>query len=409
MHRKLMYVTLLVSIVLSALACSQSNPVAPLEYSQEKITEADNHDVWGYYTLIVDPAVPSVEIAESRLAAGHLNVKPFVSPPACTDCLTVTPTGPFAGNILPLEITLKNPKPITGFDVRGIIISNDIGVGLANADDYTMLFDDGGAVILNPYKAYAKINPDRSFGPGEIYIEHYDLWLASFGKIAVIDYAIDASWPSRAKEPYQVDAPVIGGDIDSTGQNMVPITIDIYASGNDVTEVWFNCSSMGFAGELPLTFVSGNTWSINFKNTPMAVEGQYTCIVRASTASSANYLYDYFTITVVPGTPMVSLANDVQPIFDAKCVDCHDAGEPPDLRPGYTWGELVNQDSYQSSVKLITPGDPYLSYNQAKIRGTHKSAPYSGFGKAMPWEPPFVTDAELLLIDTWIEQGALNN
>ena len=153
MHRKLTYIALLVSILLFALACSQSNPVAPPGDFLERLTGSEEHGVWGYYTLYIDPESPNVEVVSSRQVTGHLNVKPFVSPPACTDCLLIMPTGPYAGNILPLDISLKNPKAIKGYDVRGILISNDAGVGLANADDYTDLFDDGGAVTINPFKA----------------------------------------------------------------------------------------------------------------------------------------------------------------------------------------------------------------------------------------------------------------
>ena len=59
MRINLIYAALLVSILLSALACSQPNPVAPFEYQRERLTDLENHDVWGYYTLIIDPAVPS--------------------------------------------------------------------------------------------------------------------------------------------------------------------------------------------------------------------------------------------------------------------------------------------------------------------------------------------------------------
>jgi hypothetical protein len=302
-----------------------------------------------------------------------------------------------------------NPTPLKGFDIRGIIVSDDPGVGLANPDDYTDLFDNGGAVTINPFKAYAKAVTDRSFGPGELFTEHYDLWLLNFGKVAMVDFAIDASWPGRAKEPYKIGGPFINGEIDDTGQNIVEITADVFAANNDVDEVWLDCSTMGFSGPLAMQYVSGTTWKIDFQNTPQAPASTYRCLVKASTASSAKFLYDYFNLTVVPGTPMVSLADDVQPIFDAKCTYCHDGGEPPDLRAGYTWAALVNADSHQSSVPLVSPGDPYLSYNQAKIRGTHKNAPYNGSGKQMPWFDPYITPQELEIIDTWIEQGALNN
>jgi len=376
----------------------------------DRALEADGHGLLGYYRLSIDAAAETLDVAQVRQVDMHMNVKPFVAPPACADCLKVTPTGPYAGNIFPLDITLKNPQQLTGYDVRGILISDDPGASLANPDNYTNLFDNGGAVAINPFKAYAKAVADRSFGPGSSFTEHYDLYLTSKGKVSVVDFAIDASWPSRAKEPYYINGPIISGEIDDQGNNTVPISVDVLASGNNVNGVWFNASSMGIAGELALQPVSGNTWKIDFKNTAKATVGTYLVSIRATSASSTNSLWSYFNLPIVPGTAAISLANDVQPIFNTYCTSCHGPGDEfPDLSAGHTWGSLVNKASYQSSVKLVTPGDPSMSYNQAKIRGTHLSAPFNGGGKRMPWFTPFVSDSEVALIDQWIKEGAKNN
>ena len=215
------------------------------------------------------------------------------------------------------------------------------GASLANPDNYTDLFDNGGPITINPFKAYAKLVLDRKFSPFESYVEPYLLYLEKIGKVNVLDFAVDASWPGRAKEPYQIDAPIVGGEIDDDGANIVPITVDVFHANNDVSEVWFDFSSMGFENELALTFVSGNTWQLSFQNTEQASAGVYLCIVRAKSSSSNRNLYGYFNLTVTPGAAGVSLATDVQPIFDSYCISCHGDGGSAglDLRPAQA-GEI---------------------------------------------------------------------
>ena len=140
----------ILSIALTALltlACSQGGVVTPDgEPSIQSQIDSGKHILWSYYRFHIDPQIPVIDIVPLRQVENHINVKPFVSPPVCGDCVAVIPTGPYSGNILPLDITLSNPQPVKGYDVRGILISNDFGVGLANPDNFTDLFDDGGAL-----------------------------------------------------------------------------------------------------------------------------------------------------------------------------------------------------------------------------------------------------------------------
>jgi hypothetical protein len=82
-----------------------------------------------------------------------------------------------------------------------------------------------------------------------------------------------------------------------------------------------------------------------------------------------------------------SLEEDIQPIFTASCTNCHGGQRPPDLREersytSLTRGNYVDRPAEQS--RLISK----LS------SGSHAS---------------FVTEAEKLRIQYWIEQGAKNN
>jgi hypothetical protein len=405
-------------IVIGALVvfgCSQASPVIPtLQPAADRTTDSDEHMLWGYYRFYIDPAGATVSIIPVRQVEKHYNVKTFLNPPNCNDCITIQPTGPYNNQIIPLDITLKNPEAVTGYDVRGILLSDDAGAYLNNPDSYTGLFDNGGLVNINPFKAYAKTETDRAFGPGASFTEHYDIFLSTFGKVAVVDYAVDASWPSRAKEPYDLKFSYSYGALDNYGYQTITIGVEVHADNDDVDEVLIDCSSMGFAQDiLFMQTTATEFWEASFENTPLAGTGNYECLLKASTESSAKYLYNYVEITVIEGNPPKSLQNDIQPIFDDNCILCHQSTLPPlglDLTEGNAYSNTVNVDSEQSSFKRIAPDVAMDSYLVGKIVGIHQFLPFLGSGDRMPKNgPPYLSTDEIQLIKDWIDQGALDN
>ncbi len=413
MLRTLVLLTVLILICLAVFGCSgnvsnDSSVVLPPARTQL----ADDHALWGMFRLYIDPAVPSVEVVSLREASTHANVKAYLNPPSCNDCVTVVPTGPYSGNTLPVNISLRNPTPLTGYDVRGILLSDDPGAYLKNPDNYTDFWDNGGAVNINPFRAFAKANADRSFGPGATYTEPFQLYLSGFGKVAVIDYAVDASWPGRAKEPYVIMNLFINGNIDDVDVGLATLQVEVLSANDDVDEVLIDLSSLGFSEDLALTNSYNNVWEVTFSNDPLAPMGAYVCWVKASTGSSIKFLYQKFTLSVIEGIPPTSLANDVQPIFDEHCIACHQSAGPPedlDLTEGNTYSNTVNVDSNQSSSKLVLPLATLESYLVAKILGIHDSPPFDGSGQQMP-----IGDDPLAFEDTntifkWIDEGALDN
>lgn len=83
-----------------------------------------------------------------------------------------------------------------------------------------------------------------------------------------------------------------------------------------------------------------------------------------------------------PGYVEISFSNDIQPIFNSSCVQCHNGTVSPDLTEGNSYSSLV--PSY------VTPEDSNGSqlYNQV----------LSGHGGLSP--------EEIGLIKGWIDQGA---
>jgi hypothetical protein len=107
--------------------------------------------------------------------------------------------------------------------------------------------------------------------------------------------------------------------------------------------------------------------------------------------------------------PVVSFAADVQPIFLARCANCHinrTAGGLS-LVAGQSWKSLVNVESACDATPLVKPGAPAES---ALIHKLEAGALLCG--SAMPPRTAGLKalfPAEFLTIERWIRQGALDN
>ena len=93
----------------------------------------------------------------------------------------------------------------------------------------------------------------------------------------------------------------------------------------------------------------------------------------------------------------VSFSDDVQPIFDAKCVVCHPTSyEYLDLRRGRSYDELVRVSSaLQPAFERVLPGRPELSYLLTHVPD--------------PSRERLLTDREKAVIERWILEGAPEN
>ena len=107
----------------------------------------------------------------------------------------------------------------------------------------------------------------------------------------------------------------------------------------------------------------------------------------------------------------VSFANDVQPIFDANCVNsgCHSGAVPRAgllLTAGNAHAELVGAATSQCGGTLtrVTPGDPAASYLMNKLLGIGMCT-----GEQMPKAGQSLSGAEISLIHGWICANAPDN
>jgi len=87
---------------------------------------------------------------------------------------------------------------------------------------------------------------------------------------------------------------------------------------------------------------------------------------------------------------------DIQPIFNERCIKCHSGENPPRGLRLDTYGHVLAGGTYRA---VILPGDPDGSELVRRIRG--EAVP------RMPFDgPPFLSEEQIHLIETWIALGA---
>ena len=92
-----------------------------------------------------------------------------------------------------------------------------------------------------------------------------------------------------------------------------------------------------------------------------------------------------------PGGEPISYATQVQPIFDNKCVSCHNTGgTAPDLTTGKSYNQVV-----AGQVNLTTPAESGIYHFPSPATSVHTWKKYS--------------NSEAKIVLTWIEEGAKNN
>ena len=127
-----------------------------------------------------------------------------------------------------------------------------------------------------------------------------------------------------------------------------------------------------------------------------------------NTASDATDATDATTDTGDDTTDGVRHATDLQPLWDAHCVQCHTgAGSAAFLRLDGSGGAsafdvLLETDSSQVELPLVTAGEPERSYLWVKVTAAN------GIQQAqMPLYNPPLSDEDQQLIEDWILDGAL--
>ncbi len=105
----------------------------------------------------------------------------------------------------------------------------------------------------------------------------------------------------------------------------------------------------------------------------------------------------------------VSFNRDVQPIFTASCVVCHQGAGPAQLtlEPGAAYANLVGRPSTEAKMPRVAPGAPQGSYLIHKLAGTQNKV--GGSGAQMPFNGNPLAPPQIAIVTQWIQEGAPNN
>lgn len=261
---------------------------------------ASERMLWGVWDIHFDTENLTIDVVPLRDMQKHWDVTSMITPPACDDCMTleVNSFDPVT-RILEADVTLRNPFQINGYDVRGILYTNEYGHRLVNAEDWTALFDIPGGESLNPFRSFAKPAPKRLFNGGAEHTENYLVYIPQPPNYGHITYAVTASWPGNCREPYCIEGfeqyQTLYDYESATAKSLVFVR-DWQGDVDKVTLV-----APEITGE-PFTqfyYDGADMWRLTIENATAASAGDYTGRIIASSEGSGELaLYDYVIITV---------------------------------------------------------------------------------------------------------------
>ncbi len=282
---------------------------------QEASSEGDSgHMLWGIWRFSYDPISGEINAVSMRDALIHWNVTDSLLPPDCNDCIKLK-VNSITSSMLQVDVTLKNPIAVSGYDVRGILITEDHIFSLSNADAYTNLYDDGGIISLNPFKAFAVSEVQRKFMGGASHTVEFDIaytsWPANFNHLT---YAVDASWPGNCKEPYDINVQTDGQLYDFGG--FMDVTVEALDWQDDVSKVAIFSEGV-LGGSVLLDKIDGTHWHKTITNGLPAPVGSYVFRVQANSPNGADLsLSDFFDVEIVEGTCEADDNNSVDEAVD---------------------------------------------------------------------------------------------
>ena len=259
----------------------------------EKDSETSNHVQLcaGIINFDLENLKANVDINRSNNI--HMNVTSLLPQLG----ISINSFDPVTG-IVDVDATISNPYAIDAYDIRLIIYTDNIGHMLKNPDDWTDLYDNPQGWIINPFKAYAKDQPNRIFSGPVQYTENLQIYLP--GGNPSVTYAIDASYPSNCEEPYSIDS--FSHDIlyDTPGAE-ANSSVCVYDWMDDINSVFLYCPAITGVDLVAFAHDSGDVWNITLTNNTGAAQGQYMGVILAN--SGGLTLYDVVAITVTHSIP----------------------------------------------------------------------------------------------------------
>ncbi len=286
----------------------------------------------GAWGIRFDASIGEFYIEPARGFAAHSDITELLSPPECDDCLEIEVVDfqPEQHQVK-AKLKLRNESELTVHDVRAIMLSKAAGLKLLNPDGYTGLWDDGGDLTINPFKAFATDQPDRTVLPGTGHARVCELYYPVFAALVHAVLVVDASWPGNCSEPYEIrnfQQETIYNLAGYTGL----ISIDVFDWQDDVESVVIDASEVTGKEFNAFAYSAANMWETVIES-QSPTPGTYECLVTAVSAGSEIPLYDHVEITVMPlpvdvdalfAEPSLGERNAVLADWAARDVAVHD-------------------------------------------------------------------------------------
>jgi hypothetical protein len=394
-----------------AIGCSSStaNPAVPNQSDQSSnltgmsatSDETDNsspsstsenaHQLWGLYEIVINPDEETMEITPMRIANFHLNALKFLEPGGKPGGLQIASPLSFSPDhkVLDVDLRIVHPFPssmqYSGFDVKGIFISNgtmtgfsDTEMTLAGASDTRLLnadgltrwwnpkeFTKGGTMFsykdgaygykdsqwhfsstMNGFKYFADTlsqtsnletlnQTDRgAFRAGKNNTRHYKI---SFNGGAKFNYAIDASWAPPSENP-----PDVPDDFPPEANQPEPWRISAVATENTL---YYLGTSQG--GEVKLDIRVYDWQSAlpeTLGGTIKSVSIEWPGLFNATDAAYVSDMgtYALWQATIKPKSGALKSNDDVQFLITAKSTD------------GAGYGGILDADDLLVSANAFT-------------------------------------------------------
>jgi len=295
--------------VIIAVGCSNvgETPIAPYNANFKDVDgdTPSNRVLWGIWDITLDPSGLKATAIPERDIQLHYNITDMLIPPACDNCLDihVNSFDPVT-RIMDVDAILRNPFDISGHDIRGMLFTNDAGHELVNPDDWIGLWDIPGSGNINPFKAFAKDEPNRIFAAKAQHVENYLVLIPVPPQLASIKYAVDASWPGNCKEPYSIQDFAQFGPLYNTPGSQAPLMVNVYDWQSDVSEVTLIAPEITGEDSTQFNHEYEELWTLMVTNDTGAPPGDYKVMLSAKSSGAPTIpLYDYAIITITEAGP----------------------------------------------------------------------------------------------------------
>ncbi len=308
MSKALLGFAIIMMVVVFTLGCSgaSNDPTTIPDTITPQLNPGDtgnNHLLWGVWDIYFDTANLDAVAIPVREPQGHFDITQMLMPPSCLDCLKLKTNSFNPGTgILDVDVTIKNPSQLNAYDVRGIMFTTDEGHLIVNPDNWTSLHDVPGGYDINPFRAYAKGEPARVFGPGSVETENFQIQVPKPPQFQKIRYCVDVSWPGNCKEPYSIFDFTQGTITNEIGSHAM-VGVNVADWQDDVSSVRLYAQDVTGQEYVELANTSGDVWQVDLTNTTGAGPGDLQIVIEAKSDVPINLALSEIAMLTITEAP----------------------------------------------------------------------------------------------------------